>query len=418
MSRWVGLLGLFAILGTGWILSRNRRAIRWRTILWGLALQILFALLVLKTPPGRVFFSFMNDVILKLLSFQEEGARFVFGALAISPGQPGTLGFFFAFQVLTTIIFFSSLMSILYYLGLMQKVVLVFAKVMTRLMGTSGAESLSASANIFVGQTEAPLLIRPYVEEMTESELLCVMVGGMATVAGGVMAAYVGLLRPYFPDIAGHLMAASVMNAPAALAITKLLLPETGNPKTAGTVRFEYKDPSVNVIEAAANGARVGLDLALNVATMLIAFMALLALANSIVQWGAGLVGFVGVTLEKLLGWILSPVAWSMGVPWKDCAAIGRMMGEKTMLNEFIAYSHLGQFLQQNPGGLSQKSIVIATYALCGFANFLSIGIQIGGIGGIAPNRRADLARLGIWALLGGTLATFLSGTIAGILVS
>ena len=327
------------------------------------------------------------------------------------------MGFFFAFQVLTTIIFFSSLMSVLYYLGVMQKIVLLFAVVMKRFLGTSGAESLSASANIFVGQTEAPLLIKPYVEEMTESELFCIMVGGMATVAGGVMAAYVGMLQPYFPDIAGHLLAASVMSAPAALAMAKVMVPETGSPKTAGTIKLEYKDPSINLIDAASNGAIAGLSLALNVGTMLVAFMSLLALANFLFGAAFGLFGFEGVTIERTLGYVLSPLAWVMGVPWKDCFAIGQLMGVKTVLNEFVAYAQLGEILKANPQALEYRSIVIATYALCGFSNFLSIGIQIGGIGPLAPSRRGDLAKLGIRALIGGTLASFMTATIAGILV-
>lgn len=413
----VSFFGTAILLGMGWVFCKHKRSINWRTILWGCALQFIFALLVLKTPPGRWFFSFMNDVITQILSFQEEGAKFVFNALAISPGKEGSMGFFFAFQVLTTIIFFSSLMSVLYYLGVMQFVVLAFAKVMKKFMCTSGAETLSASANIFVGQTEAPLLVRPYVEEMTESELLCVMVGGMATVAGGVMAAYVGMLKAHFPDIAGHLLAASVMSAPAALAMAKILIPETKQPKTAGTVKIEYRDPSINMVEAAANGASVGLQLALNVGTMLIAFMGLLALANAMVHWGFGLVGIPGMSLERILGYVFAPLAWVMGTPWQDCRVIGQLMGEKTVLNEFVAYLHLAQYAAAHPGELSYRAYVIATYALCGFSNFLSIGIQIGGIGALAPSRRQDLARLGFYALYGGSLASFTTATIAGILV-
>ncbi len=413
----VSLFGTALMIGAGWLLCRDKKHINWKPVLWGCALQFIFALIVLRTTPGRWFFAGMNDVIVKLLSFQQEGAKFLFGSLGISPGGAGSMGFFFAFQVLTTIIFFSSLMSVLYYLGVMQKIVLVFAVVMKRFLGTSGAESLSASANIFVGQTEAPLLIKPYVEEMTESELFCIMVGGMATVAGGVMAAYVGMLQPYFPDIAGHLLAASVMSAPAALALAKVMIPETGKPKTAGTIKLEYKDPSINIIDAASNGAAAGLSLALNVGTMLIAFMSLLALVNFLFGSILGLAGFPGFTIERVLGYVLSPLAWVMGVPWKDCFAIGQLMGVKTVLNEFVAYAQLGEILKANPQALEYRSIVIATYALCGFSNFLSIGIQIGGIGPLAPSRRGDLARLGIRALIGGTLASFMTATIAGILV-
>ncbi|MBI5882237.1 MAG: NupC/NupG family nucleoside CNT transporter [Elusimicrobia bacterium] len=414
----VSIFGTVLMVAVGWLLCRQKKAVNWRTIFWGSALQLIFALLVLRTPPGRWFFSFMNDVITAVLSFQTEGGKFVFGALAIPYGQQGTMGFFFAFQVLTTIIFFSSLMSVLYYMGVMQKVVLLFAKIMAATCGTSGAESLSASANIFVGQTEAPLLIRPYVEDMTESELMCVMVGGMATVAGGVMAAYVGMLKPYFPDIAGHLLAASVMSAPAALVMAKIMVPETGKPKTMGTVKLEYEDPSINVIEAASNGASVGLQLALNVGTMLIAFMALIAMANGGLHLVLGWFGRPDIGLEQILGWAFSPLAWVMGVPWSDCVFIGQLMGEKTVLNEFVAYSHLGQYVQSHGvNAIQYRSYVIATYALCGFSNFLSIGIQIGGIGAIAPGRKQDLARLGIRALIGGSLASFMTATIAGILV-
>ncbi|MFH1619180.1 MAG: nucleoside transporter C-terminal domain-containing protein [bacterium] len=414
----VSFFGTVIILFIGWLLSKHRKSVNWKTILWGTALQVIFAVLVLRTPPGRWFFAEMNIVITRLLSFQEEGGRFVFNALAISEGQPGSLGFFFAFQVLTTIIFFSSLMSVLYYMGIMQKIVLFFAKIMAYTCKTSGAESLSVSANIFVGQTEAPLLIKPYVEQMTESELMCVMAGGMATVAGGVMAAYVGMLRQYFPDIAGHLLAASVMSAPAALVMAKMMVPETGAPKTMGTVKLAYKDPSINVIEAASNGASVGLQLALNVGTMLIAFMSLLAMFNWGIQHGFAMFGLEGISLEKILGWFFSPLAWIMGVSWQDCQVIGRLMGEKTVLNEFVAYTHLAQYSAANPGApLAYRSYVIATYALCGFSNFLSIGIQIGGIGAIAPSRRQDLARLGIRALIAGSLASFMTATIAGILL-
>lgn len=413
----VSLFGTALMIGAGWLMCRKKKQINWKPVIWGTVLQFIFAVIVLRTTPGRWFFAGMNDVIVKLLSFQQEGAQFLFGPLGISPGSPGSMGFFFAFQVLTTIIFFSSLMSVLYYLGVMQKIVLVFAVVMKRFLGTSGAESLSASANIFVGQTEAPLLIKPYVEDMTESELFCIMVGGMATVAGGVMAAYVGMLQPYFPDIAGHLLAASVMSAPAALALAKVMIPETGTPKTAGTIKLEYKDPSINIIDAASNGAAAGLSLALNVGTMLIAFMSLLALINFLFGSALGLIGFPGFTIERVLGYVLSPLAWVMGVPWKDCFTIGQLMGVKTVLNEFVAYAQLGEILKANPQALEYRSIVIATYALCGFSNFLSIGIQIGGIGPLAPSRRGDLAKLGIRALIGGTLASFMTATIAGILV-
>ncbi|MFH0880904.1 MAG: NupC/NupG family nucleoside CNT transporter [Lentisphaerota bacterium] len=416
--RIISLLGLLVLLGLAWVFSTHRRGINWRTVIWGTALQLLFALLILKTAPGRWIFTQLNDAVVVLLGFQDEGAQFVFGALGIPAGQPGSMGFYFAFQVLTTIVFFSSLISILYYLGFMQWIVHGFAWIMVRTCGTSGAESLSASANIFVGQTEAPLLIKPYVAGMTRSELLCVMTGGMATVAGGVMAAYVRMLNPFFPDIAGHLMAASVMSAPAALVMAKLLLPEMEKPHTLGTAKIPYKDPSVNLIDAAANGATTGLQLALNVGAMLVAFMSLLAMANWGIQHIAGWFGHPEIGFDTLLGWLFAPLAWIMGVPWSDCDIVGRLMGQKTFLNEFVAYTNLAGYVAANPGEpLHYRSYVIATYALCGFSNFLSIGIQIGGIGALAPERRSDLAQLGLRALLGGTLACFMTATIAGILV-
>lgn len=417
-AQWISLAGLFVLLGIAWLCSIDRRRINWRTVAWGTALQLIFAILILKTAPGRWLFLKLNDAVVVLLGFQDEGARFVFGSLGIPAGQPGSLGFFFAFQVLTTIVFFSSLIAILYYLGLMQWIVRGFAWIMARSCGTSGAESLSASANIFVGQTEAPLLIKPYIGGMTRSELMCVMTGGMATVAGGVMAAYVRMLSPYYPDIAGHLMAASVMSAPAALVMAKLLVPETETPQTMGVVKIPYQDPSVNVIDAAAGGATTGLQLALNVGAMLVAFMSLLAMANWGVQHVAGWFGHPEVGFDTLLGRLFAPLAWIMGVPWSDCELVGRWMGQKTVLNEFVAYTNLAQHVASHADRpLHYRSYVIATYALCGFSNFLSIGIQIGGIGGLAPERRHDLARLGLRALLGGSLACFMTACIASMLV-
>ena len=418
IERLIGVMGLFVLLGLAWLFSSDRRRINWRTVAWGTGLQLVFALLILKTAPGQKAFEFANRVVVVLLSFQDEGAKFVFGALGVPIGAPGSMGFFFAFQVLTTIVFFSSLISILYYLGFMQWIVRAFAWIMVRTCGTSGAESLSASANIFVGQTEAPLLIKPYVGSMTRSELLCVMTGGMATIAGGVMAAYVRMLNPYFPDIAGHLMAASVMSAPAALVMAKMIIPETERPQTLGTVNVLYKDPSVNVIDAAANGATTGMQLAFNVGAMLIAFMSLLAMLNWGIQHMAGWFGHPEVGFDTLMGWMFSPLAWVMGVPWDDCDIVGRLMGQKTVLNELVAYSNFAEYIRTKVNDPFQyRSYVIATYALCGFSNFLSIGIQIGGIGALAPERRSHLAQLGLRALLAGSLACFMTATIAGILV-
>lgn len=416
-GQFVSLLGLVVLVGACWLLSENRRAINWRTVGWGVGLQVIFALIVLKSGPGRWVFEKFNVVATKLLSFQAEGAKFMFGQLGYSPGEPGSLGFFFAFQVLPTIVFFSALMSIAYYLGIMQKIVVFFAKIMARTCGTSGAESLSASANIFVGQTEAPLIIRPYVEKMTRSELLCVMVGGMATVAGGVMAAYVLMLQKSFPDIAGHLLAASVMSAPAALVCAKMLVPETEKPVTMGRVEVAYKDPSVNVLDAAANGTTTGLQLALNVGAMLVAFLAILALLNFGVKQLFGLAGHPDIGIETLLGWACAPLAWILGTPWADCEVVGRLIGVKTVLNEFVAYGDLAKIsADPNAAPLAHRSYVIATYALCGFANFGSIGIQIGGIGALAPGRRADLARLGFKALIAGSIACFMTAAVAGML--
>jgi CNT family concentrative nucleoside transporter len=431
-ERLIGLLGILTMLLLAVLLSHNRRRINWRLVATGLALQALFGLLVLKTDPGRLFFDRVGAAITGLLRFQEQGARFVFGNLVQStvpvgiPGPGGALdagagyvantGAYFAFNVLPTIIFFSALMSVLYYLNIMQVVVKGIAWLMQKTLGTSGAETLSASGNIFLGQTEAPLLIKPFVRNMTPSELLTVMVGGFATVAGGVMAAYVGMLRGSFPDIAGHLLAASVMNAPAGLVLAKIIMPETGVPVTRGSLRMELEKSDSNVIEAAANGAGLGVQLAINVAAMLMAFVALVALVNYGFGWLGTLIGEPQLSLQFILGQILRPLAWVMGVPWQDTAYVGGLIGLKTTLNEFIAYaqfaSDLGRGIELQP-----RSAIILTYALLGFANFSSIAIQIGGIGGLAPERRGEIARYGLRAMIGGNLAAFISASLAGMLV-
>ncbi|MEK7384547.1 MAG: nucleoside transporter C-terminal domain-containing protein [Elusimicrobiota bacterium] len=417
-SQLVSALGVVVMLGVAWLFSKDRKAINWRTIAWATALQFIFALLVLKTPPGRWFFTAANHAAVGLIGFQEEGAKFVFGSLAIPPGAPGSLGFFFAFQVLTSIVFLASLISIMYYLGILQRIVLFFGRIMVYTCGTSGAETLNAVAVPFLGQTEAPILIKPYIENMTESELFCLMVAGMATVASGVMVVYAGLLKPFFPDAAGQILAACVMEAPAALLMTKMLIPETGKPKTLGVVKLEYHESATNVFEAAANGATTGIQLAFNVAAMLVAFMSLLAMINGGFHYVFGLFGHASIGLETVLGWLLSPVAWIMGVPWKDCNIIGQLIGEKTVLNEFVAYVHMSQWAAANAAApMERRSFMIGIHALCGFANFLSIAIQIGGLGVLAPNRKADVARLGLLALLGGSLASFMTGCIAGMLV-
>lgn len=430
-ERAVSLLGLVVFILMAWAMSVNRKGVAWRVVAWGVALQFVFALLILKTYPGRWVFERLNEMFTSLLGYTSEGARFVFGNLVLNNVPVGTAGgpmaplagtgtwantgAFFAFSVLPTIIFFSSLMTLLYYFGIMQVLVRAFAWVMIRTMGTSGAESLSAAGNIFLGQTEAPLLVKPFVKTMTKSELHSVMTGGFATVAGGVMAAYVGMLMGFFPDIAGHLIAASVMSAPAALAISKIMYPETEESPTRGAMKIELEKVDANAVDAAARGASEGLSLALNVAAMLMAFIALLALFNGIVH---GVFGWFGldITIQKILGWIGAPLAWLMGAPWKDAQAVGVLIGEKTALNEFVAYLHLAQMLESGQQ-LSNRAIVIATYALCGFANFSSIAIQIGGIGGLAPERRGDLSRLGFRAMIAGTLASFMTACVVGILL-
>ena len=413
MERYIGVVGIVVLLGIAWVFSTNRRAINYKTVGAGLGLQFVFAVIVLKSSVGRMFFQVMNDVIVKLLSFSDKGAEFVFGTLVSDP----SMGFIFAVRVLPTIIFVSSVMGVLYYLGIIQKVVTVFARLMAKVMGTSGAESLSASANVFVGQTEAPLVVRPYVARMTRSELMAIMTGGMATISGGIMAAYVGLLVEYLPKIAGHLLAASIMAAPAGLVMAKILVPETGEPETKGIVKMQLEITDANVIDAAANGSSVGMNLAINVAACLIAFMAILAMANFLLGYGAGFVGIHDMTFEKIFGWIFTPLAWVMGVPRGEVQQVASWMGQKTVLNEFVAYLNMATYLKANPGVLSERSLTIASYALCGFANFLSIAIQIGGIGAMAPERRHDLAKLGLYALLAASLAGFLSATIAGLLI-
>jgi len=434
LERLVGVVGMAVMVGIAWLLSSNRKRVNWKLVGMGIALQVLFGLLVLKTPVGRGLFQGANAVFLELLEFTREGAGFIFGGLVNDYVPVGTLtgeppqvtpvsspelwvntGASIAFFVLPTIIFFSSLMSVLYHVGLMQLVVRGIAWVMQRSMRTSGAETLSVAGNIFVGMTESPLLIRPFILGMTASELHTVMVGGFATIAGGVMAAYVGMLAPHFPDVAGHLLTASVMNAPAALLISKLLVPEVGQPETK-SVRISVAKTEVNIIDAAAAGAAQGLKLALNVGAMLLAFIALIAMANGILGAIGGLVGQPQLSLQTMLGWLLAPLAWLMGVPWGDAGTVGSLLGLKVAINEFVAYLDLAHLIQAG-SALSPRSVVVSTYALLGFANFASIAIQIGGIGGIAPERRGDLSRLGIKAMIGGNLAAFMSASFAGMVM-
>ncbi len=393
--------------------SNNRRAINWTTVAWGLSLQIVFALIVLKTTIGQRVFETLGAGINKLLGFAGVGA----GVRLRSARQQQRVGarddrrarvrrarnyaVIFAFQVLPTIIFIAALFAILYYYGVMQFVVRLFAIVMHRVMKCSGAESLNVAASIFMGQTEAPLTIRPYLPEMTQSELMTVMTSGMAHISGGIMAAYI-----LFGIEAKHLLTAVIMTAPGTIMMAKMLVPETEVPKTMGSVKLEVEQTDVNVIDAAGRGTGEGLHLALNVGAMLISFLALVALVNY-------LLGFAHLSLQQIFGWVFAPVAWSMGVPWKDAPVIGNLLGTRMVLNEFVAYSQLGPM----KATLDPKSFTIATFALCGFANFSSIGIQIGGIGALAPNRRHDLARLGLRAMFAGTLANFMTATIAGFLL-
>ena len=406
------LFGAFVILTIAVAFSTNRRAINWTTVAWGLALQLLFALIVLKTTIGQRVFETLGAGINKLLGFAGVGAGMVFGPLGDSSvwsrvmastlGEEGArYSVIFAFQVLPTIIFIAALFAILYYYGVMQLVVRLFAVMMHRVMKCSGAESLNVAASIFMGQTEAPLTIRPYLPEMTQSELMTVMTSGMAHISGGIMAAYI-----LFGIEAKHLLTAVIMTAPGTIMMAKMFVPETELAKTMGTVRLEVEQTDVNVIDAAGRGTGEGLQLAMNVGAMLISFLALVALVNY-------LLGYVHLSLQQIFGWVFAPVAWSMGVPWRDAPTIGNLLGTRMVLNEFIAYSQLGPL----KATLDPKSFTIATFALCGFANFSSIGIQIGGIGALAPNRRHDLARLGLRAMFAGTLANFMTATIAGFLL-
>jgi len=441
-----GFLGILLILAIAFLLSNNKKKINWRLVGAGLSLQLVFAIFIIKGdslrafffPLGWVkeFFTWVSGFFVLVLNFTTEGAEFVFGALAKSPGSLGSLGMFFAFQVLPTIIFFASLMSILYYLGIMQRFVQAMAWVMAKVMGTSGAESLSCAANIFVGQTEAPLMIKPFIKGMTKSEILTIMIGGMATIAGGVMAAYIQILGQSYSQSLGipldearhlfatHLLGASVMAAPAALVISKILFPETTTPETKGTVKITVEKNASNVVEAAAVGAGDGLTLALNVGAMLIAFIALIALINYILQGFGDMIG-INETLKAnygkplnfqlLIGLVLQYLAVGIGVPWQDALEFGSLIGTKIVLNEFVAYLDMGALIQSK-AILTEKAIFMATYALCGFANFSSIAIQIGGIGPLAPNRKSEIASLGIKAVIGGSLATLTTATLAGIL--
>ena len=431
-----GILGLAVLVGIAWLFSSDRRRVNWRLVGMGILMQVVFALIILKTTPGFALFEWVGRVFTTVLNFTYEGSTFIFGPLGIPQGREGFMAFIFAFQVLPTIVFFGSLMAILYHLRIIQPLVQGLGYVMSKLLRVSGAESLATAANVFIGQTEAPLVVRPYVAGMTRSELMALMVGGMATIAGGVLASYIlflgGSNQAEQIKFASHLLSASIMSAPAALVMAKILVPEVETPLTTGEVEIETPTEGANVIEAAAAGASEGLKLALNVGAMLLAFVALIKLINyllglighpslfgwepynlnaAIEAWSNG--NFTALSLEAIFGFVFAPLAWVMGVESADLLMFGRLLGEKIAVNEFVAYLSLGQLETV----LSERTVIIGTYALCGFANFSSIAIQIGGIGGIAPTRRSDVAQLGLKAVIGGALASWMTATIAGMLV-
>jgi CNT family concentrative nucleoside transporter len=409
MGRFTGILGLITMLSLGYAFSTNRRAIRLKTVGWGLALQVAFAIFVLKIELGRTLFQKAGDAVNRLLGFAFVGSKFVFGDLG---AQHSPMGFFFAFQVLPTVIFIAAFFAVLYHYGIMQIIIKLAAKVMTRFMGASGAESLNVAASIFMGQTEAPLTIRPFLPDLTRSELMTVMTSGMAHVSGGIMAAYIAFgIEPK------HLLSAVIMTAPGTILISKMLVPETETPKTAGRVVMSEEEVDAekkeNLLGAIARGTTDGLHLALNIAAMLISFLALIALLNGIMGGIHGHFAWFPSSMESILGTLFAPIAWVIGIPWHDCAAIGNLLGTRMVLNELVAFSMLGP----QKAMLDPRSFTIATFALCGFANLSSIGIQLGGIGALAPNKRGELAKLGIRAMMAGTMANLMSASIAGMLL-
>ena len=432
-----GLFGLAVLIGIAWAFSNNKKAVDWKLVATGVGLQIAFAAFVLMTGWGSAIFEGLGSVFVKLISFTNEGSKMILGGFA----DQDKYGFIFIFHALPTVIFFASFMAVLYHLGVMQWIVKMMAMAITKVMKVSGAETTSVCASVFIGQTEAPLTVRPYINRMTESELLTMMIGGMAHIAGGVMAVYIGMLAG--TDVlqqqmyAKHFLAASIMAAPATLLIAKILIPETGTPLTGGKVALHVEKESKNIIDAAAAGASDGMKLAINIAAMLLAFVALIAMINFIIGWvgdwhipgyqslnmmlnhGAmGEAQTVKLNLGLILGYVLAPIAWVIGIEWNDSVIAGGLIGQKVVLNEFIAYLQLSQTpIGTGPGAISENSRLILTYALCGFANFASIAIQIGGIGGLAPERRGDLARFGMRAVLGGSIATLMTATIAGVLI-
>ncbi|MGK7939972.1 MAG: NupC/NupG family nucleoside CNT transporter [Crocosphaera sp.] len=400
LERLISLLGLIGFVAFAYSLSSNRTAIRWTTVAWGIGLQFFLGIFILKTPIGITIFQWLGNIIKTFLDYSDEGARFVFGESFEEH--------FIAFKVLPTIIFFASFIAILYHYGILPKMVNIISKIMMRTMKTSGAETLSCASNIFVGCTEAPLMIKPYIKSLTLSELHAIMTGGFATIAGGVMAAYIAMgISPT------HLISASVMSAPAALAISKIMYPETNKSETSGDIKIDLKTPYANAIDAATNGALEGLKLALNVAAMLIAILGLVALGNGILGAIGQPLGIQNLSLEFIFSYLLSPLAWLMGIPWQDCLQVGILLGKKTILNEFIAYLDLKTLIEEET--ISQRSQTIATYALCGFSNLGTIGIQVGGITAIAPSRQPDLAKLGLRSMIAGSLACFMTACIAGL---
>lgn len=404
-QRITAVFGIVVMLGIAWLLSSARNRFPWRIALWGLAIQFALGLVFLGTSMGQRFFDGLESGVTGLQGFIDKGSAFVFGSLMET-------GFSFALNVLPGIIVMGALFQIFYHLGIAQIIVRAVARLMSRAMGLSAAESLAAVANIFVGQTEAPLMVKPYISRMTESELFALMATGMATVAGSVMIAYTQFIGA---DYAGHLVTASLMSAPAALVIAKIMVPETRTPDTFGTDHADIPRTSVNVIDAAADGALAAMRLAANILVLLIAFVALIEIINALIGSAGGLFGVEGLTLQGILGWILAPLAWCMGIPWEEARAVGSLIGMKTVVNEFLAYQDLGVLMANE--GISARSAAITSYALCGFANFSSVAILIGGIGGMAPDRKQDVARLGIRAIVAGTLATQLTGCVAAILL-
>ena len=407
MGRFTGFLGLLTMIALAFAFSANRRAIRIKTVAWGLGLQFALGVFVIRVHTGEWLFSKAGYWAKHLLDFSYYGSAFIFGELG---KQQSSLGLIFAFQVLPTIIFIAAFFAVLYHLGVMQLIIRAGAWVMTKVMAASGAESLNIAASIFMGQTEAPLTIRPFLPELTQSELMTVMTSGMAHISGGMMAAYIAVGGAD----AKNLLTAVIMTAPGTLLVSKMLVPEVERPLTAGRVEMPQMEKESNILGAIARGTLDGLHLALNVGAMLITFIALLALVNAVMGWVHIHVAWFPYSLEQVFGWVLAPIAWLIGIRWHDAAAIGNLLGTRMVLNEFIAFAKLGTI----KSALDPRSFTIATFALCGFANFSSIGIQIGGIGALAPNRRGDLARLGLRAMLAGTMANLMSASIAGILMS